>query len=136
MIASWLVGLALLAQMAAQPTPFEMAVARRCTGEGAHPAAMQMCACSVRHRLQHGWTEARVLDAYYAPDVAPSEQGLAAVVVGLAGACEGREYFYMSGSDARRLGFDMAQAVAVVRWEGKEVVSFSREQWRERGRSQ
>lgn len=132
MIASWLTGLALLAQSIAQPTPFEMAVVRRCAGEGSHPAAMQMCACSVRHRLQAGWAQERVLDAYYAPDVAPSEQGLVAAQLGLRGACEGREYFYVSGYDADRLGFDVAEAVGVVRWSGKEVMSFSREHWRER----
>jgi len=134
MIVTWLVGVLLSVGVStAQPTPFEMDVARRCAGEGAYPAAMQMCACSVRHRLQAGWASERVLSAYYAPDAVPSEQGLVAVVTGLRlGVCEGREYFYVSRSDVVYLGFDPARAVGSVEWSGKEVLAFEREEWRRR----
>lgn len=108
-------------------TPFTHAVAARCTGEGSHPQAIRICACTVKHRLEAGWSERNVLSAYYAPDVPPSEEGLVAAAAGLDGACQGEEYFLMGPYAARY--FDLEWAVAEVHWDGKAVYAFRKSDW-------
>ena len=108
-------------------TPFTHAVAARCTGEGSHPQAIRICACTVAHRLEAGWGD-NVLDAYYAPDVPPTEEGLLAAAAGLNGACQGEEYFLMEHASAIRY-FDLDWAVAEVHWDGKAVYAFKRSDW-------
>lgn len=112
----------------APSTPFTHAVAARCTGEGSHPQAIRICACTVRHRLAAGWGERNVLSAYYAPDVPPTEEGLLAAAAGLNGACQGEEYFLMERASAIRY-FDLGWAVAEVHWNGKAVYAFKKTDW-------
>lgn len=117
---------ALLLQLA-PVTPFTHAVAARCTGEGSHPQAIRICACTVKHRLDAGWGERNVLSAYYAPDVTPTEEGLLAAAAGLNGACQGGEYFLMGPRAAEY--FDLDWAVAEAHWDGKAVYAFKRSDW-------
>lgn len=127
-----LLALVLLLQPA-PVTPFTHAVAKRCTGEGSHPQAIRICACTVKHRLEAGWSERSVLSAYYAPDVpadpdAPAlPEALAATVAGLGGTCQGEEYFLL-GPYASRY-FDLEWAVAEVHWDGKAVYAFKKSDW-------
>lgn len=104
-------------------------VARRCAGEGSHPRAMQICACSVRHRLEVGWARDNVLDAYYARDVPYSREGLEMVIRGLSGDCVGGEYFYISKHDVIVLGFNEERAIVSFEWDGQKVFAFRREEW-------
>lgn len=120
-------GVALILSLA-----FVQAVAARCAGEGASLEAMRICGCSVRHRLQAGWKQENVLDAYYARDASYTPAQLAAVLSGLTGKCHGDEYFYLSYGDAVRLRFDLSLAVAEAQWEGGHVLAFPREAWRKR----
>ena len=124
---SVLLAVALLLQPA-PVTPFTHAVAKRCTGEGSHPQAIRICACTVKHRLEAGWGEHSVLSAYYAPDVTPTEEGLLAAAAGLNGACQGGEYFLMEHGSAVR-HFDLDWAVAEAHWDGKAVYAFKRSDW-------
>ena len=124
---SVLLAVAILLQPA-PATPFTHAVAARCTGEGSHPQAIRICACTVKHRLDAGWGERNVLSAYYAPDVPPTEEGLLAAAAGLNGACQGEEYFLMERASAIRY-FDLGWAVAEVHWNGKAVYAFKKTDW-------
>lgn len=47
-------------------------VAARCKGEASF--AIKECAATVRNRIEVGWNKNKVLDAYYAPDITPTEE--------------------------------------------------------------
>lgn len=101
-------------------------VAARCNGEASF--AVVECSCTVRNRLRDGWSERRVLDAYYAPDMAATPEQVAAVADVLAGraAC-GPEYFMYSEADVRWLGYEGYTPALVVRdGAGREVRFYER----------
>lgn len=101
-------------------------VADQCVTEASF--AVRECSCSVRNRLTAGWSERRVLDAYYAvPGHADAAQ-VAAVADVLAGraAC-GPEYFMYSEADVRWLGYEGYTPALVVRdGAGREVRFYER----------
>jgi hypothetical protein len=84
---------------------FATTVAARCKGEA--PFAIAECACTVRNRLSAGWSEGKVLEAYYASDALPTQEeiDLVASVLDIGQGC-GAEYFMWSLQDCRRLGID------------------------------
>lgn len=88
----------------AQSDPdFPRAVAARCKGESAY--AIGECACTVRNRLLAGWSQNRVLDAYFAEDVepVPAEIWLAGYYLK---DCRPDLWFMFSGHDVAVLGLD------------------------------
>ena len=114
----------MIVEMALAGHLFVQAVAARCSGESSR--AVHACACTVRNRLAAGWSERRVLEAYYAPDVRPTEQALAEAERGLSGeGCEDSWYFIISPSDAVHLGWDVKDAVGSV----GGVLLYPRSQW-------
>lgn len=79
--------------------------------------AVRECACTVHNRLQAGWSEYRVLDAYFSiPGRADAAQ-VATVAAVLSGtvAC-GLEYFMYSKEDVRYLGIGHYTPVRIVHW--------------------
>ena len=88
-----------------------LSVAEVCAGESAD--AVNLCACTVRSRLQAGWAEARVLTAYYAHSRTPTAEQVQQASDGLAGiGCVGTEYYLWSANDIAGLGLLQACAVA------------------------
>ena len=97
-------------------------VAARCAGEAQNGVAI--CACSVRSRLQAGWSEDKVLDAYFARDRKPTPDQVRQAQNGLDGVgCLGTEYFLFSSADMRKLGLRADCAVAT----GGGVWAFGRD---------
>jgi hypothetical protein len=119
-----------LALLFATLTP--QAVANRCAGEFSEPVAIAHCACTVQNRIQAGWSQWRVLSAYYAPDALATPADVATVAAVLDGttAC-GDEYFMLSKADTIMLGIDHIEPVLTVRRGGQEVRFFER-RFRER----
>lgn len=85
-------------------------VADRCTGEASF--AVEACACTVKNRIDVGWNPAKVLNAYYAPDIASSADSQATVAAILAGEtdCPDTYYYIWSSSDLRYIGLDERNA--------------------------
>lgn len=114
----------MIAEFAFASHLFVQTVAARCSGESSR--AVHACACTVRNRLLAGWSEHRVLDAYYAPDVRPTARAVAEAGRGLAGeGCSDDWYFIISPSDAAYLGWDVEDAVDSV----GGVLLYPRSQW-------
>ena len=88
-----------------------VAVANRCAGES---AAVQICACTVRSRLSAGWSESKVLSAYFAADQVATAEQIQQASDGLAGVgCPaGCAYFLFSAADIRKLGLRTDCSVA------------------------
>ncbi len=87
------------------------AVAGRCAGES--QTAVNLCACTVRHRLEAGWAEAKVLTAYYARSRTPTAEQVQQASDGLAGiGCIGTEFYLFSKADMRSLRMIESCAVA------------------------
>lgn len=103
------------------------AVANRCAGEFSEPVAIAHCACTVQNRLQAGWSQWRVLDAYLAPDsvATPADVTTVAAVLDGSTAC-GDEYFMLSKADTIMLGIDHIEPVLTVKRGGQEVRFFER----------
>ena len=84
---------------------------------------------AVVNRLAAGWSEWRVLDAYYAPSVAATPEQVAAVADVLAGrvACDPGLYFMYSEADVRWLGYEHYTPVRIVRAaDGRKVLFYTR----------
>lgn len=81
---------------------FPYRVAARCKGEASY--AIRDCACTVRNRLDAGWAEHRVLDAYFAMDVEPTRQEVDRVRAVLILGCKEDYYFMYSREDVYNLG--------------------------------
>lgn len=71
-------------------------VASRCKGEASF--AIAECACTVRNRIEAGWNPARVMSAYYAPDMPATPGEVASVAAILTGnePCDPALYFMYS----------------------------------------
>ena len=103
---------------------FIHAVAARCSGESS--ADVWECACTVRNRIASGWSVRKVLSAYYAPDVRPSDQAVVEARKGLHGVeCNPDWYYLMSASDLRYLGWSQDDATG----KADKVFMFERSQW-------
>jgi hypothetical protein len=102
-----------------------VAVANRCKGE--FSAAIRECACSVRNRLDVGWSEAKVLSAYYAPDVTatPSEVEQVRRILSREAPCDPNLYFMYSRSDTIYLKISRPPAL-VVRQGDREILFYAR----------
>lgn len=129
---NFILSILLLANVQAQ-TPswatesFIHSVAARCSGESS--SAVYECACTVRNRVNAGWNPNKVLSAYYAPDVRPTEQAVQDAVRGLSGiGCHDDWYFLMSHSDIKHLGWEVDDATG----KAGGVLMFDREQWGKR----
>ena len=95
---------------------FAQRVADKCKGEAPH--ALQHCACTVRNRLIAGWSQNRVLSAYFAAPRRATEDELRSVDVvlrGEGGACDARWYFMFSDDDRRLLRLQDVPALYFVR---------------------
>jgi Na+-transporting methylmalonyl-CoA/oxaloacetate decarboxylase gamma subunit len=115
--AIWLViALVLRAAPVAAQSDFVHDVAARCKGEASW--AVPECACTVRNRLNAGFTEANVLTAYYAQDVEPSDFDLWATAFVLARGCREDLYFMFSNHDAVVLGLEYVLPVLMVQEAG------------------
>lgn len=103
-------------------TDFAYNVAARCKGEAPH--AIPDCTCTVKWRLVYGWSQARVLDAYYAADATPTdaEAALARAILTTPGRCPVEIYFMFSRSDTHYLGISHIEPV-------KKVVGPTGESW-------
>ena len=103
---------------------FVYSVAARCSGESS--ADVWECACTVRNRIASGWSVRKVLSAYYAPDVRPSDQAIDEARKGLHGLeCSPDWYYLMSASDLRYLGWSQDDATG----KADKVFMFERAQW-------
>lgn len=102
------------------------AVARRCAGE--FSAAVPQCACAIRNRLDAGWSPAKVLTAFYAPDAYASEAQVQAVADVLSGAamCRPDLYFMYGKGDEQAAHLTGYTPALVVRHGDKEVWFYSR----------
>lgn len=113
-------------------TTFPERVAARCTGEASF--AVPECACSVKNRLDAGWAESKVLSAYYAPDVRPTQDAIEVTRKTLAGEIECNKdfYFMFSLQDTIYLGLnDIEPAGKVIRTEGvSEIWLYPRSAWK------
>lgn len=104
-----------------------MSVASRCANEAGWPGGVFLCSCTVKARLDAGWAEHRVLDAYYASDGKPSPEMIVAASAGLSGKdCPVDGYYLFGAGDVRWLDLDLACATATSRYEGKTVYTFPR----------
>lgn len=103
------------------------AVAARCRGEASF--AIPLCACTVRNRLDAGWTEGRVLEAYYAPSVPASKEQIESVAAILRGEveCNPKLYFMYGAGDVRALGLGRYEPTLTVRQGSKAVYFYSRD---------
>lgn len=102
-------------------------VAAKCAGEASF--ALRECSCTVVNRLHAGWSEYRVLDAYYAPSVAATPEQVAAVAEVMEGraACDPGLYFMWSREDVRWLGYEVyTPALVVTDGVGREVRFYGR----------
>lgn len=113
---------------------FTVRVAARCKGEAGF--AVGACACTVKNRLEAGWSQGRVLEHYYAPDgkVASEDVALVGAVLGGEMACPGDYYFMFSSDDKRNLGLG-EQGLAGVVWETghkRAVWLYAREVFKQR----
>lgn len=107
-------------------------VANRCAGEAHWPEAVHLCACTVKARLDQGWSPGRVLSAYYAPSARANDEMIAAAKNGLAGNnCPDDAYYFFGAGDVRRLRLDRNCATAESHGNGKTVYSFGRNALRE-----
>ncbi len=102
------------------------AIAARCRGEAAF--AIPACACTVKNRLSVGWSEWRVLSAYYAPSIPaiPAQIDAVADVMSGASECDPALYFMWSKSDVRALRLERFEPALVVKDGSKEVRFYSR----------
>lgn len=103
----------------AQDVPFPQRVAERCKGEASW--AVPECACTVRNRLDAGFTEQNVLTPYYAQDAAPSPFDLYATTYILTYGCRPDLYFMFSNHDVAVLGLDYVLPLLVVREPGSSA---------------
>ena len=80
------------------------AVAAKCKGE--FSAAIVPCACTVKNRIDAGWSSSKVLSAYYARSVPASDAEVDAVADVMSGAveCDPNLYFMYSRQDTFTLG--------------------------------
>ena len=88
--------------------------AARAAGEAGFSAeAHAAVVCTMRNRIIAGWSPARVLSAYYAPDVTPTPAQVAMARAIFEGGCDPRFYFALGGIDTWRP--HDRPAVAVIR---------------------
>ncbi len=110
---------------------FVRAVASRCAGEASF--AVHACACTVRNRIEAGWSTRTVLSAYYAADRRPTGQQIQEAQRGLEGdGCDPGWYFLLSPSDSRRLGMRPADRSGSVGQGEQAVYMYPLAAWRNR----
>ena len=104
-----------------------MQVAARCKGEASF--AIALCACVVKNRLAGGYSEANVLDAFYAADVTPTatEIWLADRVLVGYWPCDPRLWYMFSSHDCWRLALDPGKALLVVTRESWQVLFYGKD---------
>ncbi|HPC92907.1 MAG TPA: hypothetical protein P5317_11645 [Myxococcota bacterium] len=108
-----------------QLNPFTLSVASRCAGEAGWNSGVHLCACTVKARLDHGWSESSVLSAYYAKDATPTEGMIEEAKLGLSGdGCPTDAYFLFEEFSVAKLGLDKACATGRADENGKSVWSF------------
>lgn len=96
-------------------------IAARCKGEANF--AITQCVCTVKERIENGWSLDRVLWHYYAADVAPTAEEIAIADDVLSGRikCEKGMYYMFSSSDIKGLGLLPSKATLVVESDGRKV---------------
>lgn len=102
-------------------------VAAKCSGEAGWDDGVHLCACTVKARIDAGWAEHRVLEAYYATDGEPSLSMIEQAQLGLNGeGCPADSYYLFGAGDVRYLGLDLACASGQSFGNDKWVYSFPR----------
>jgi hypothetical protein len=90
---------------------FSLRVASRCTGEAGWSEGVRLCACTVKSRLDHGWSESSVLSQYYAKDGIPTKELIEEAEKGLSGqGCPDDAYFLFEGFSIRKLNLNLSCA--------------------------
>lgn len=105
---------------------FNYQVAARCKGEASF--ALSACACTVRNRLQAGWSQNKVLHAYHAPDARPTavEVELVGNVLDGAATCDARLYYMYGLGDVFRLGLQHTPPLLKIVHGQKQVWFYGR----------
>jgi len=115
----------------ADTNTFPERVAAKCTGEASF--AVPECACTVKNRLDVGWSEAKVLDAYYAPSISPTTNAISITtsILNEETECNKDFYFMLSLQDTYYLGLhDIKPAGKVVRVKNvSEIWLYPRSAW-------
>lgn len=103
-------------------------VADRCSTEAGWADGVHLCACTVKSRLDAGWTRGSVLDAYYSKaEPGQGDRFLAEAERGLKGeGCPKDAYYLWSEQDVKSLGLDPACATGFSRGNGKWIYTFGR----------
>lgn len=107
-------------------------IAARCKGEA--DFAIVECVCTVKERLENGWSMNRVLWHYYAPSITPTpdEIKLAGDVLDGSLACPDGMYYMFSSSDIMGLGLRPADATVVVASGNKRIYIYPIDTFRTR----
>lgn len=102
------------------------AVANRCVSEASF--AVAECACTVRNRIDAGWSRRKVLSAYYAADgvATPAQVEQVAAVLDGRASCDPDLYFMYGAGDVMALGLERYTPALVVQNGGKEVRFYRR----------
>jgi hypothetical protein len=105
----------LLCLGSANSDSFVYSVAARCTGEASF--AVEGCAWTVYNRLEAGWVKSKVLNAYYAKSIRPTQKSINLVRPILDGTTEKENpgyYFMFSLQDVRYLGIEDLEPIGKV----------------------
>lgn len=99
-------------------------IAARCKGEASF--AVWECVCTVKERLENGWSPDRVLMHYYAPSVpvTPAEIKLAGAVLDGSLPCPDGMYYMFSASDVMSLGLSPSDATVIVENSGRRILVY------------
>lgn len=124
--------LAVLVFVGMLSSDFPTSVAARCTGEASF--AVALCACTVKNRLDAGWSRSKVLSSYYARSIPPTAKAVETARAVLAGeqSCPKDAYYLFSRTDIRYLGLREENASARVCSRARCVYSFPRNALRRR----
>lgn len=93
---------------------FTTKVANRCVGEASF--SVEACACTVKNRLEAGWSKNRVLEHYFAADGVASWKQIVVVddVLNGRSPCNKNYYYMFSDSDRRVLGLGANHLAGMV----------------------
>lgn len=117
----------IIALILLQIDPFVVSVANRCSGEAGWPDGVHLCACTVKARLDHGWSKSSVLSAYYAPDSIATDELIQAADEGLKGeGCPDDAYYLFEQWSVDKLGLNLSCVSSETRHGDKVVRSFER----------
>lgn len=94
---------------------FAYRVAAKCTGEASF--AIEGCAWTVVNRLDAGWSKSKVLNAYYARSIPPTQESIDLVRPILDGTTdkENPDFYYMlSFQDVHNLGIEHIEPLEII----------------------